>query len=182
MFSYEGDESSSLNALRVNDANKMMNYAKLMYERGGESVWDALAYVTVAHLLLHAGEPSDLFMKPDGLLYKAIIYDNKYLARAIAAAPQEYPSECKYLLKNCPQHLDQNYAHISMNQLEPIPPDLRSLGFHELNHELNILVDMSPYRVLASFDEVSSRHYRKKILIDIGMNGFYGSAKHLLDI
>ena len=70
------------------------------------------------------------------------------------------------------------YAEFAKFKFEPILPNLRNLGFRELN----LLVDYFPYRILPTFKNVSTRMYRKKILIDFGMNDFFGSTKALIDM
>lgn len=178
-FSYLSSSSNSTSPLRVDDARYLLQYARSRYAEGGEiSVWDALAATTVARRLLYGGEPYSMLMRKGGLLYEAIVDYNKYLAVLVDAAPQEYPSKYTYTLKECPRHMDKSYAELAIHSLEPILPDLRNHAFQELH----LQADMSPYRVLASFSEVSSRKYGKKILLDVGTNGFMGSSKELLDM
>jgi len=169
---------SSSAPLRIDDANYLLHYARKMYAKGGAFVWDALAAATVARRLLHAGQPDKMLMREGGLLYQAIVDYNQYLVNVVEAVPEIDPTPYTYVLKGCPQHMDNSYSHLAARILEPILPSGRNFGFNELD----LLVDMNPYRVLASFPEVSSRHYRKKVLIDVGTNGFMGSAKALLDM
>ena len=64
--------------------------------------------------------------------------------------------------------------------MEPVLPNSRNHGFQE--HGIHI--DMFPYRVLPSLPGFAEKatHTGKRILVDMGTNGFYGSAKSLIDM
>jgi hypothetical protein len=65
-------------------------------------------------------------------------------------------------------------------KLEPIYTSVRNLMFHEAA----ILIDFGPYIPLVSFSSVRKQvrsQYKKRVLIDVGANGFFASPKYLLD-
>lgn len=66
------------------------------------------------------------------------------------------------------------------NQLEPVYTSMRNWMFTESNN----LIDFGPYRPLVSFPNVRKEivlNNRKRVLIDVGANGFFASPKYLLD-
>jgi hypothetical protein len=82
-----------------------------------------------------------------------------------------------------PIHAKQYWKSYSQ-QLEPVYTSLRNWMFTESSN----LIDFSPYRPLVAFSEVrkrikeeSSTHFQRRILIDIGANGFFASPKFLID-
>jgi len=64
--------------------------------------------------------------------------------------------------------------------LEPVYTSLRNWMFTEAQ----VLIDFGPYRPLVAFPavrhDITSNH-RRRVLVDIGANGFYASPKYLLD-
>jgi hypothetical protein len=63
-------------------------------------------------------------------------------------------------------------------QLEPLEPTLRNLMWAETG----VLISFTPYRVLPSLPAFQSRRFARRILFDIGTNGFRRSAKVLIDM
>lgn len=69
------------------------------------------------------------------------------------------------------------------NQLEPVYTSLRNWMFTEASN----LIDFGPYLPLVAFPEVRNLIIQKgqdtgrRILIDVGANGFFASPKYLLD-
>jgi hypothetical protein len=68
------------------------------------------------------------------------------------------------------------------NQLEPVYTSLRNWMFTECGN----LIDFTPYRPLVSFPEVRNALAgpsapRRRVLVDIGANGFFASPKALID-
>lgn len=64
-------------------------------------------------------------------------------------------------------------------ELEPVYTSLRNWMFTESQ----VLIDFGPYRTLVSFPAVRERLVRsrcKRVLIDVGANGFFASPKYLL--
>ena len=82
----------------------------------------------------------------------------------------------RFPLKTCPPFLNKEYVD-EVSELEPIQPDGRNIDFREYRS----LISFNPYRNLMSFETVKSRSFRKKILIDVGANGFASSPKQLID-
>ena len=162
--------------LRLHDGKFFVDYAQKMSHEGKH--WDAFAASTVARAILHSGSPTDVTIQKGGLLYQAIVDYNHYFSRIIDLEPQEYPTTYKHTLSQCPKYLDTSYKDIVYNQLEPILPDTRNHGFHELDMK----IDLFSYQVLPAISSVSKRKYRKKILLDVGTNGFFASAKALIDM
>ena len=73
----------------------------------------------------------------------------------------------------------ENWKHLS-HTLEPIYTSLRNWMFTEVGS----LIDFGPYRPLVAEYEVRKKiklNNKKRILIDIGANGFYASPKYLID-
>lgn len=77
------------------------------------------------------------------------------------------------------RHLAESVG--SGGSFEPIYTSLRNWMFHESSN----LIDFGPYRPLISFQEVRQmikhRPGGRRVLIDVGANGFFASPKYLLD-
>jgi hypothetical protein len=82
----------------------------------------------------------------------------------------------RFQLKTCPPFLNKEYFY-EVAEMEQILLDGRN---HD-SREYNAKISFNPYRSLASFESVTQRKYRKKILVDIGANGFAASPKQLVD-
>lgn len=54
-------------------------------------------------------------------------------------------------------------------------------GRNHDSREYDAIISFNPYRSLASFESVTQRKYRKKIIVDVGANGFAASPKQLID-
>eukprot|EP01035_Chromulina_nebulosa_P018617 gene18617-24348_t len=66
------------------------------------------------------------------------------------------------------------------HDIEPVFSSLRNLMFTE---SLN-LIDFGPYRPMVALNNVKNdiiKHKRRRVLIDVGANGFFASPKYLLD-
>ena len=64
--------------------------------------------------------------------------------------------------------------------LEPVLTSLRNWMYSESGN----LIDFGPYRPLAAFDEVRRKvvqEGRRRVLVDVGANGFFASPKYLID-
>jgi len=72
------------------------------------------------------------------------------------------------------------WRHLS-GAFEPVYTSLRNWMFTEAGS----LIDFGPYRPLVALPEVRNKLYkqtsRRRVLIDVGANGFYASPKYLLD-
>lgn len=71
------------------------------------------------------------------------------------------------------------YRHLA-SSLEPVYTSLRNWMFTECS----ALIDFGPYRPLVAFEEVRrqvSSSGRRRVLVDVGANGFFASPKFLLD-
>ncbi len=75
---------------------------------------------------------------------------------------------------------NQQWKHLA-NSVEPIYSSLRNWMYVESNN----IIDFGPYRPLAAFSEVrrniKSVPHRRRVLIDVGANGFFASPKYLID-
>lgn len=70
--------------------------------------------------------------------------------------------------------------NISSLEFEPVYTSLRNLMFTESS----ILIDFGPYRPLVSLANARNKIktlFKRRVLIDIGANGFFASPKYLLD-
>jgi hypothetical protein len=78
-----------------------------------------------------------------------------------------------------PVAVDKKYQHLAQS-LEPVYTSLRNWMFTEASN----LIDFGPYLPLVAFPEVRRDilvNKRKRVLIDVGANGFFASPKYLLD-
>lgn len=76
-------------------------------------------------------------------------------------------------------HSKAQWRHLSQS-LEPVYTSLRNWMFTESSN----LIDFGPYRPLVAFEEVRKillPSKRRRVLIDVGANGFFASPKYLLD-
>ena len=86
--------------------------------------------------------------------------------------PYAFDPGFKVVAKNLWPHLAQS--------LEPVYTSLRNWMFTETG----CLIDFSPYRPLIAFSEVRKniqQENKKRVLIDVGANGFFASPKFLVD-
>ena len=82
----------------------------------------------------------------------------------------------RFQLKTCPPFLNKEYFN-EVAEMEQILLD----GKNHDSREYDALISFNPYRSLASFESVTQRKYRKKIIVDVGANGFAASPKQLID-
>ena len=78
-----------------------------------------------------------------------------------------------------PVEVDKKFKQYS-ESLEPVYTSLRNWMFTEAAS----LIDFGPYIPLVSFAPVRAdllQHKRRRILIDVGANGFFASPKYLID-
>jgi hypothetical protein len=102
-----------------------------------------------------------LYIKSFGALY------NKQLDEHI---PLSFPPTFEVKAKPEWKHLARNF--------EPVYTSIRNWMYTEAGN----LIDFGPYRPLIAEAEVRSKvKSRKRVLIDVGANGFYASPKYLLD-
>jgi hypothetical protein len=76
-------------------------------------------------------------------------------------------------------HGKQQWKHLS-HDFEPVYTPLRNWMFFEAQN----LIDFGPYRPLVAAAEVRKRvkaSNSRRVLIDVGANGFFASPKYLLD-
>ena len=64
-----------------------------------------------------------------------------------------------------------------VSEMEPILPSGRNFDYREFGWPISF----NPYRPLAYFESVRNRSYRKKIILDVGENGFTASPKQLVE-
>lgn len=76
--------------------------------------------------------------------------------------------------------MKKSWRNISQFEFEPIYTSLRNWMFHESSS----LIDFGPYRPLVAVESarrtIESRSNRR-VLVDVGANGFFASPKYLLD-
>ena len=106
-----------------------------------------------------------LYTNSFGALYTQQL--NKYIPQAF---PPSFPVQVK----------ERRWSHLAL-QLEPVYTSLRNWMFTEAQ----ALIDFSPYIPLVAFPEVradlQSKPRSRRVLIDVGANGFFASPKYLLD-
>ena len=86
--------------------------------------------------------------------------------------PLAFPPEFEVTTKS-------EWRHLS-TKVEPVYTSLRNLMFTESSN----LIDFGPYLPLVAFPEVRnivSANSQRRVLIDVGANGFFASPKYLLD-
>ena len=102
-----------------------------------------------------------LYIKSFGALYNTQL--DEYI-------PLAFPPTFEVKAKPEWKHLARNF--------EPVYTSIRNWMYTEAGN----LIDFGPYRPLIAEAEVRSKaKSRKRILIDVGANGFYASPKYLLD-
>lgn len=72
------------------------------------------------------------------------------------------------------------WKSMTSKQFEPVYTPLRNWMFFEAN----ILIDFGPYRPLVAIESAQDtiqKHFQRRVLIDVGANGFFASPKYLLD-
>jgi len=114
-----------------------------------------------------------------------IFISGAYLKLYIDSFGVEYSRQLdKYIPLTFPPELSINmkktWSHIPQNQFEPIYSSLRNWMFHEASS----LIDFGPYRPLVAFDSARKTIQTKcprRVLVDVGANGFFASPKYLLD-
>ena len=136
-------------------------------------IWGAIYFVGAARTYYQAALPQEIVR---GMLYETIQFHTALIRRAIA---QEHVDQLGYrfFIKACPLHLDRSYVN-EVAEMEPILQTGRNMDFREFDS----LISFYPYRPLISFESVLSRTYRKRILVDVGANGFAASTKQLMDM
>lgn len=106
-----------------------------------------------------------LYTNSFGALYTQQL--NKYIPQAF---PPSFPVQVK----------ERRWSHLA-HKLEPVYTSLRNWMFTEAQ----ALIDFSPYIPLVAFPEVradlQSKPRSRRVLIDVGANGFFASPKYLLD-
>lgn len=106
-----------------------------------------------------------LYTNSFGALYTQQL--NRYIPQAF---PPSFPVQVK----------ERRWSHLA-HQLEPVYTSLRNWMFTESQ----ALIDFSPYIPLVAFPEVravlQSKPRSRRVLIDVGANGFFASPKYLLD-
>jgi hypothetical protein len=82
-------------------------------------------------------------------------------------------------LPKCPETLRIARPELAQN-LEPVLPHLRNIFAVDMETSNSFL----PYRILPSVRSFDlAAHWRqRRVLIDVGANGFFASAKHLIDL
>ena len=167
--------------LRV-DARYLLNLAEKSFkEETSKNLYNALELASLARFLLHAAQPEEEFMKEGGLLHRAIKEYNQYLEAIISSSPADTHANApyKHKLTSCPEHMDKSYMKETQS-LEHLYHNSRNADYNELGMKIS----MNPYRVLPTFPSVQqrSKEYKRKILLDVGANGFLGSPKALIDM
>jgi hypothetical protein len=79
-------------------------------------------------------------------------------------------------------HAKKEWRHLTPAQFEPVYTSLRNWMFHESSN----LIDFGPYRPLVALALQDKSRWAKlkqqrRVLIDVGANGFFASPKYLLD-
>lgn len=99
-------------------------------------------------------------------------YGKEYTRQLDAYIPLSIPPSFEVRTKE-----RQLYSKYS-GELEPVYTSLRNWMYTESKN----LIDFGPYRPVTMFEEVRQRVFAKRrILIDVGANGFFASPKYLID-
>ena len=140
-----------------------------------------MCFAASARTIITSAEPQEE-MRDE--LYESIRLYQTYLQEVIANEPShddddEYQfSGFRFPLESCPAHLDTEYSN-QVAKMEPILPGGRNLDHREFDTRYP---SFYPYRSLASFESVRNKANRKKkMLLDVGCNGFAASPKQLVD-
>jgi hypothetical protein len=137
-----------------------------------KDVFEALCSAGLARHLLSAAEPQEAILND---LFDAI-RTYQILLQVVIRNEQVDSSSYRFLLKTCPPFLDREYMN-EVAEMEPILPDGRNLDMREFGSP----VSFNPYRPLVSFETIQNKYYKRRILLDIGANGFSASPKQLMD-
>ena len=142
-----------------------------------ENIYEALCFAGSARSLFSAAEPQ-AEMAVD--IYDSIRLYQSLFQNVIANEPAQINGskfqDYRFKLKQCPPFLNREYAN-EVKEMEPILPGGRNFDFREFG----AMISFNPYRSLASFESIKNRVYGKKILLDVGANGFAASPKQLVD-
>ena len=151
-------------------------------ENASTSAIEGAVRASTVRSLLNAAMPEIDLLCEGCLLHRAILVHHGHLRRLYHEEQVLSPEIAdRYKLKKCPSlNMRKNYLS-EVKSLEHLFPDSRNLDYHELDQ----VISMNPYIPLPSLlmhpKEDPHGSPRRGILIDIGPNNFYGSAKHLLD-
>lgn len=156
---------------------KAMSYLS-MAKSNNYNIFDLLCFAGSARTLLSAAEPQEMIIY---LLYDSIRTYQTLFHQAIsyeeAASEHDKFLQYRFPIKECPPHLDTGEYANEVIELEPIILGGRNLDYQQFG----AITSFNAYRPLASFESVKQRNYRKKILVDVGANGFAASPKQLSD-
>ena len=109
-----------------------------------------------------------------------------YLKLYIGSFGMKYNQQLdKYIPLSFPPELDIHMKRewkdmVKPTDFEPIYTSLRNWMFHEAAS----LIDFGPYRPLVAFPNIRKKIIQKskrRVLVDVGANGFFASPKYLLD-
>lgn len=134
--------------------------------------FETMCLATHARNQFTAANPHEMMIKP---LYESIKLYQSSLQKSIFDESID-DMGYRFRLKACPPFLDNEYIN-EVAEMEHILPNGRNLD----HREFQSLISFNPYRSLMTFKSVQSRVYRKRILIDVGANGFTASPKQLMD-
>ncbi len=105
-------------------------------------------------------------------------FGKAYTAQLEAHVPMAFPPGVDIYTKRAWAHLPT--TSLGPHYLEPVYSSLRNWMYTESGN----LIDFGPYRPLVSVPEVTAAllaDKRRRILVDVGANGFFASPKYLLD-
>ena len=105
-------------------------------------------------------------------------YGKAYTDQLAEHVPMAFPPGVDIYTKKAWSHLPTSV--VGKHYLEPVYSSLRNWMYTEAGN----LIDFGPYRPLVAVPEVTAAlksDNRRRILIDVGANGFFASPKYLLD-
>ena len=157
------------NPRRVKDVKGYIEKANNAATSG--NILEALCWAGNARILFSAAKPQKMKLP----LYESILLYQTLLQKVILDEPMD-ALNYRFRIKTCPPHLSREYMH-EVAEMEPILPNGRNIDWREFGN----LISFNPYRPLMSFPSVQSRKYRKRVLLDVGANGFAASPKQIMD-
>lgn len=166
----------------------LANIEKLQWKTFEDDLINAYLFANIGRSLLHGNKKGtdDSPVSVWGLrLSHFTQLQNAFLDLYVATVGRVYTEQLRAavpltFIPNFPVYTKKLWDRKALH-LEPIHASLRNWMFTETNS----LIDFSPYKPLVSFPDVrsilQSRISGRRVLIDVGANGFFASPKYLLD-
>lgn len=135
--------------------------------------WPLMQRVDSVRCNLNAAKPTATAFP---LLLRAIRILDHGLKNLLQIAPESAPISQNNMLRQCPR-VKRRWINLT-DYIEPILPTGRNLAYREFGH----LTNFAPYVRLVTFPSVRQAiEASRRVLIDVGSNGFAASTKQLLD-